>query len=220
MTSEALLHTPFLAKPKSLNLLGHRYGQMRRVCIRPKDIKQAYRQLARKYHPDVCPSHQAEESTRRFIEIQQAYETLSDPRLRAIYDHAVAMGRGSAATGRMPWMSSEVASVAVEISINLNAMHVVKAHGSSIQLEEVFITRFSILPACINKFTERFFRYRIYVELGINSMALRAIEKQSSEWKSQWESQLSQLRRRSEMKARKADSWSARVRKETGLSDG
>eukprot|EP00250_Pteridium_aquilinum_P009546 c18741_g1_i1 orf=250-828(+) len=67
------------------------------------DIKRAYRQMARKYHPDVCPSNRAEESTRRFIEIQEAYETLSDPRRRAVYDHAVAMGRGSAANGRMPW---------------------------------------------------------------------------------------------------------------------
>eukprot|EP00250_Pteridium_aquilinum_P014182 c21829_g1_i1 orf=220-759(-) len=74
------------------------------------DIKQAYRQMARRYHPDVCPSHQAEESTRRFIEIQEAYEILSDPRLRAVYDHAVAMGRSSAATGRMPWMSNDVTS--------------------------------------------------------------------------------------------------------------
>ncbi|MCO5602603.1 hypothetical protein L7F22_056737 [Adiantum nelumboides] len=72
------------------------------------DIKRAYRQLARRYHPDVCPLGRAEESTRRFIEIQEAYETLSDPRSRAVYDHAVAMGRGSATTGRMPWSPSNM----------------------------------------------------------------------------------------------------------------
>ena len=59
------------------------------------DIKQAYRQLALRYHPDVCSSHLTEESTRRFIEIQEAYETLSDPRRRAIYDHATSMGRAT-----------------------------------------------------------------------------------------------------------------------------
>lgn len=68
------------------------------------DIKHAYRQMARKYHPDVC---QSEESTRRFIEIQEAYETLSDPRRRAIYDRAVAMGLGPTASGRMPWNMSD-----------------------------------------------------------------------------------------------------------------
>lgn len=76
------------------------------------DIKRAYRLMARKYHPDVCPSQQTEESTRRFIEIQEAYETLSDSRRRAVYDHAVAMGRTSAASGRMPWMTSEMESQA------------------------------------------------------------------------------------------------------------
>jgi len=51
-----------------------------------RDIKQAYRQMARKYHPDVCPPEQAEEYTRRFIEVQEAYETLSDPRRKNLYD--------------------------------------------------------------------------------------------------------------------------------------
>ncbi|KAH7442619.1 hypothetical protein KP509_03G096700 [Ceratopteris richardii] len=176
MSSDVIFRTSFLRNP----LHSHSFGQSsskprvyprsksRVVCavagVRPKsrtlydllelspgvstaDIKQAYRQLARKYHPDVCPSNQTEESTRRFIEIQEAYETLSDPRLRAVYDHAIAMGRESAATGRMPWMST-------------------------------------------------------------------AMESEPSQWKSQWKSQLSGLRRRSDMKAWKADSWSARVRRE------
>ncbi|KAH7299706.1 hypothetical protein KP509_24G025400 [Ceratopteris richardii] len=60
------------------------------------DLKKAYRQMARRYHPDVCPSVRAEECTRRFIDIQEAYETLSDPRRRAIYDNAVALGRVTA----------------------------------------------------------------------------------------------------------------------------
>ncbi|XP_065020227.1 uncharacterized protein LOC135586193 [Musa acuminata AAA Group] len=35
--------------------------------------------MVRKYHPDVSPPDCAE-YTRRFIEVQEAYETLSDPR--------------------------------------------------------------------------------------------------------------------------------------------
>ncbi|XP_058103212.1 chaperone protein dnaJ 20, chloroplastic [Magnolia sinica] len=56
------------------------------------EIKQAYKQMARKYHPDVSPPNQTEEYTRRFIQVQEAYETLSDPRLRAMYDRDLARG--------------------------------------------------------------------------------------------------------------------------------
>lgn len=48
-----------------------------------EDIKKAYRRLARKYHPDVNKSADAEE---RFKEINEAYAVLSDPERRAKYD--------------------------------------------------------------------------------------------------------------------------------------
>ncbi|KAJ8774339.1 hypothetical protein K2173_011588 [Erythroxylum novogranatense] len=54
------------------------------------EIKQAYKQLARKYHPDVSPPDLVGEYTERFIRVQEAYETLSDPSLRALYDHDMA----------------------------------------------------------------------------------------------------------------------------------
>ncbi|XP_055813915.1 chaperone protein dnaJ 20, chloroplastic-like [Solanum dulcamara] len=50
------------------------------------EIKQAYKQLARKYHPDVSPPGRVDENTQRFIRVQEAYETLSDPMSRDMYD--------------------------------------------------------------------------------------------------------------------------------------
>lgn len=49
------------------------------------DIKQAYRKLARKYHPDVSKEAGAEG---RFKEVAEAYEALHDPQRRAAYDEA------------------------------------------------------------------------------------------------------------------------------------
>lgn len=47
------------------------------------DIKKAYRQLARKYHPDVNKEANAEE---KFKEVKEAYDVLSDDGKRATYD--------------------------------------------------------------------------------------------------------------------------------------
>jgi hypothetical protein len=51
-----------------------------------KEIKTAYRQAARKLHPDVVPAEQREESTKMFLQVQNAYNVLSDDESRAAYD--------------------------------------------------------------------------------------------------------------------------------------
>ena len=47
------------------------------------DIKKAYRKLARKHHPDVSDSADAEE---QFKQLGEAYQVLKDPEKREAYD--------------------------------------------------------------------------------------------------------------------------------------
>jgi hypothetical protein len=54
------------------------------------EIKSAYRRLARRYHPDVCPSPDA---NARFGKITEAYRVLIDPSRRAMYDLGVPVER-------------------------------------------------------------------------------------------------------------------------------
>src|SRR5579875_2279907 len=49
-----------------------------------KDIRAAYRKLARKYHPDLNPGDKSAEE--KFKQIQEAYEVLSDTTKRQMYD--------------------------------------------------------------------------------------------------------------------------------------
>jgi curved DNA-binding protein len=73
------------------------------------EIKQAYRKLAKKYHPDT--NQGSEEATRKFKLIHEAYHTLRDEALRQAYDAELIRktegaggqqqerGRGTAASG-------------------------------------------------------------------------------------------------------------------------
>ena len=71
---------------------------------KPEEIKKAYRRLARKYHPDVNPGDKSAEE--RFKQMSEAFDILSDPKKRTVYDrfgeysdnlaNAAARGAGAA----------------------------------------------------------------------------------------------------------------------------
>ncbi|XP_027116875.2 chaperone protein dnaJ 20, chloroplastic-like [Coffea arabica] len=112
------------------------------------EIKQAYKQLARKYHPDVSPPGLVQEYTQRFIRVQEAYETLSDPNRRALYDRDMAKGLHLAFSSRRRYQNYDD------------------------QMEE------------------------------------------KGEWKSRWQDQVSELKRRSMYKDAGSMSWGARMRRQ------
>jgi molecular chaperone DnaJ len=62
-----------------------------------KDIRQAYRKLARKYHPDLNPGDKSAEE--KFKQVQEAYDVLSDSKKRQMYDQ---FGFEAPGSGEMP----------------------------------------------------------------------------------------------------------------------
>src|SRR5688572_1032245 len=63
-----------------------------------EDVKQAYRKLARKYHPDVSKEKDAEQ---RFKDLNEAHDVLKDAKKRALYDQYGEAWK-AAAEGRAP----------------------------------------------------------------------------------------------------------------------
>src|SRR5213076_3152831 len=94
-----------MAKQDYYEVLGVKRG------AKPEEIKKAYRRLARKYHPDVNPGDKSAEE--RFKQMSEAFDVLSDPKKRTVYDRfgqysdnladAAARGAGPAYTQGAPF---------------------------------------------------------------------------------------------------------------------
>lgn len=79
------------------------------------EIKQAYRSMALRYHPDVChDGTMKEEWTRMFVQVNAAYETLSNPLLRQHYDYNV-LGLGRRMAVPVAVESDEIGDVEIRL---------------------------------------------------------------------------------------------------------
>lgn len=86
----------------------------------PEDLKRAYRKLARKFHPDVNPGDKAAEE--RFKEISGAFDVLSDPEKRKLYDEF-------GDEGRQPGFDAEKARAYREWQQRAEATHAFRGGG-------------------------------------------------------------------------------------------
>ena len=77
-------------------------------------IKQAYRKLAKRYHPDLNPDNPEAEA--RFKDIVEAYETLGDPAKRRKYD--ANMIQSSAMMGTEPKAQKAARSAGAAQGVN------------------------------------------------------------------------------------------------------
>ena len=67
------------------------------------EIQKSYRDLARKYHPDLNPDDKA--AKEKFQEVQEAFDVLNDPKKREMYDRYGSSFQQAGAGGG-PWMHS------------------------------------------------------------------------------------------------------------------
>jgi curved DNA-binding protein CbpA len=77
------------------------------------EIKRAYRQLARRYHPDIS----GDDRGTAFLELSRAYEVLADPTRRRSYDAAVRQP-----STPVNWLADEIAIDFPSVSSVLDGM--------------------------------------------------------------------------------------------------
>lgn len=69
-----------------------------------REIKRAYRALARELHPDLPENEDNEEAAERFREVREAYEVLSDPTRKREYD---IWGQDPFGASDLPWAETQ-----------------------------------------------------------------------------------------------------------------
>ena len=100
----------------------------------PREIRQAYRRLARQYSPDVNFWDATAQAL--FEEIAEAYRVLSDPQARSLYDRFGAAPGGAAL---------EAGRRGDDVHVTVDLEFVAAARGATLR---VSVARFSPCPAC------------------------------------------------------------------------
>jgi DnaJ family protein B protein 4 len=69
----------------------------------PAELKKAYRKLALKWHPDRCAEEKKADAQAKFQEVGEAYDVLSDPEKKKLYDQVGEEGMdGGGSQGEAP----------------------------------------------------------------------------------------------------------------------
>ncbi|KAL1187954.1 DnaJ -like protein [Cardamine amara subsp. amara] len=84
------------------------------------DLKKAYKRLAMIWHPDKNPSTRRDEAEAKFKRISEAYDVLSDPQKRQIYDH---YGEEGLKSGKIPNSAAASSSSEASSSSSSSRMH-------------------------------------------------------------------------------------------------
>lgn len=112
-----------------------------------RDIRRAYRRLAKKYHPDLHPKHQ-EWALRKFRTVAEAYEVLGDPVARHHYDARCLVQRKKNASQSVPrpWESERVRQCRVILDALLDGRE-----GEAVEAYEALIaeSKFPQPLACL-----------------------------------------------------------------------
>ncbi len=105
-----------------------------------KDIRAAYRKLARKYHPDLNPGDKSAEE--KFKQIQEAYEVLSDTKKRQMYDqfgfNVPGPGGTASSRSRLRWGGAPGYFISISADSILAAAQVARRAGRSTSFRDLF----------------------------------------------------------------------------------
>lgn len=111
----------FLIKLSSCMPAPDHYARLglHRRCT-PEQIRDAYRRMARLFHPDLNP--ESAEAVQQTQDLNRAYEVLGDPDRRKAYDEELAVGNKSVRTARASGAGRSAQNVTQDVSLRIEEL--------------------------------------------------------------------------------------------------